>query len=501
MNNFAFKPAVLVLMIGLFAGGLTVMAEDIENGRTDVQQERTYKLSLEEVTQLALENNFDIQLAKYDTWIARTDSGVAESIYDTILNAEIEYRNNQRKSASTISGTKTLDNDYNVGLSKKLPTGTTLEVNSTNNRHWSNSAFTRSALTHDSTLGVTVKQELGTNFFGIQDRGDIKITRLDIENSAYTSLEKIEESISSVQKAYWDLVLEQERVRIAEEMVEQAKRLYDLHQEKFKDGLVESPEMIASEANYQTRKNELLLARNAAHTQSNVLKLLLNIAENEARVESSEAFRLPEEAIAFTVSLKEAFAARRDYQRSLNEIKSKDLQLSLKKNNLWPEINLTATFERNGLGDHFKQAIRQIGEEDNPNFFASLEITFPLENTEARAQWKAADLEKARALVYLKLVEKKIAIEVSDQVRNCNVYRELAQNRVTIAQLQQQKLNEEEKRFRYGRSDTDTLIRFQEDWLKAREGELEAKHLYQTALVDLAVKEGTLLSRYWGEKL
>lgn len=460
----------------------------------------TYRLSLDEAARLALENNFDIQLAKYDAWIARTDEGAAESVYDTILTAEIEYRNNQRKQTSTIAGNKILDNDYNAGISKKLPTGTTLELNSDNNRHWSNSAFTTSALTHDSTLGVSVTQELGKNFFGVQDRGDVKVTRLDIENSEYTSLEKIEQSLASVQKAYWDLVLETERVRIGEEMTEQAERLYKLHQEKFRDGLVESPEMAASQANYETRKNELLLARNAVQAKSNVLKLLLNMAPQDILLEPSESLSLPAETAAFTASLKEAFITRRDYQKALNEIKSKDLKLSMKKNDLWPEVNLTASLERNGLGDHFQQAVRQIGEEDNPNFFAGLEITFPLENSEAKAQLKAAELEKARALVNLKLVERKISVEIFDQVRDCNVYRELAGNRAAIVQLQHQKLEEEEKRFRYGRSDTDTLIRFQEDWLKAREAELEAKHLYQTALVDLAVKEGTLLKRYWEGK-
>lgn len=490
-----FKSLLLILFIlGWLSGSVPSLAQEEAAGET-------FKFSLEEATSLALKNNFDIQLARYDAWIARTDEGAAESIYDTIINAEIEYQNNQRKQTSTIAGTRVLDNDYNVGLSRKLPTGTTLEVNAANNRHWSNAAFATSALTHDATAGLTVKQELGKNFFGVQDRGDIKITRLDIANSEYTSLEKIEESIAGVQKAYWDLALEGERARIAEEMAGQAQRLFDLHQEKFKDGLVESPEMMASQANYETRKNELLLARNAVDTGGNVLKLLLNITADDARLEPSEELSLPGEAVAFTASLKEAFTARRDYQKALNEIQSKDLTLSLKKNNLWPEINLTATFERNGLGDHFKQAIRQIGEEDNPNFFAGLEITFPLENTGARAELKAADLEKARALVNLKLVEKRIAVEISDQVRHCNVYRELARSRQGIARLQRQKLDEEEKRFRYGRSDTDTMIRFQEDWLKARGAELEARHLYQTALVDLAVKEGTLLNKYWEGKL
>jgi len=63
--------------------------------------------------------------------------------------------------------------------------------------------------------------------------------------------------------------------------------------------------------------------------------------------------------------------------------------------------------------------------------------------------------------------------------------------------LQAQKLNEEEKRFRYGRSDTDTLIRFQGDLLKARETAAAAKYRYYASLIDLSLKEGTLLNHYW----
>ena len=147
-----------------------------------------------------MRNNFDIQLTKYDTWIARTDKQVAESIYDTMFEAEVEYRNDQSQRTSTILGTKTVDNDYDVGLSKKLPTGTTLGVDLENNRNFNNAVFATSPLTHDSTLGVTVEQDLGKNIFGIQDRGDIKITLKDIENAEYTTRRKIEESVREVQE-------------------------------------------------------------------------------------------------------------------------------------------------------------------------------------------------------------------------------------------------------------------------------------------------------------
>jgi len=134
---------------------------------------KSYRLSLDETTEIALKNNFDIQLTKYDTWIARTERDVARSIYDTIFEAQVEYRDDQHKRTSTILGTKTVDNDYNVGLSKKLPMGTTVSVGLDNNRNFNNATFSTSPLTHDSTLGVTVQHDLGKNFLGIQDRGNV----------------------------------------------------------------------------------------------------------------------------------------------------------------------------------------------------------------------------------------------------------------------------------------------------------------------------------------
>ncbi len=56
---------------------------------------------------------------------------------------------------------------------------------------------------------------------------------------------------------------------------------------------------------------------------------------------------------------------------------------------------------------------------------------------------------------------------------------------------------EEEKRFSHGRSDTDTMIRFQDDLSNAREEAAEAKYKYYAAVIDLSRREGTLLKRYW----
>jgi len=456
---------------------------------------KVYDLSLSDATQLALENNFDVQIAKYDASISSASLDSVKSIFDTILNSEIKYQNDQSKRTSSLLGSKAINNDYNIGVSKKFSTGTQVDVDMTNNRNWSDSSFSTSSLQHDSSLGLSVTQELGKNFFGLKDRGNVKIKKIDIENSHYTSLEKIEEVVSSVQKAYWDLVLAMEKVKIQKEMVSQAKRLYDLHQEKLKDGLVEMPEAIASEANYKVRLNKWTLAKNLKKTKENVLKLLLTIDE-ACSIRPKDPMNLTAEGNELSLSLKSAFENRRDLKKVKNEINSQDIILVLEKNNRLPEVNLWASFARNGLGDHFKQSVTQISAEDNPDYSLGLSISFPLENRDAKSRWKSAEYAKAKTLINLKLIERKIIVEINDQVRNCHVYRELALSSRDIAQLQLKKFQEEAKRFNLGRSDTDTLIRYQEDLITAKEAAVSDQYQFLISLIDLKLKEGLLLGPY-----
>jgi len=59
-------------------GGMALMLLSINADKAHAQ-EKEYKISLEEVTELAINNNFDVQLAKYDAQIAETNMGVTKS--------------------------------------------------------------------------------------------------------------------------------------------------------------------------------------------------------------------------------------------------------------------------------------------------------------------------------------------------------------------------------------------------------------------------------------
>jgi outer membrane protein len=460
------------------------------------EEHKTFNLSLDEVTDIALENNLDIQMVKYDAFISETSLDTARSIFDIILDADIQYQNDQGKKEVASYGTKTLDNDYNIGVSKKFSTGTTVEMDMDNNRKWTNASSAVSVLNYDSSLKLSLTQELGKNFFGIKDRKNIDVTKINIENSGYTSLEKIEAVVGAVKKVYWDLVLQLENVEIQKNMVEQAKQLYEFHQEKFKNGLVERTDVIASEANYKNRINNLALEENTVKTKENLLKLLLNITDDNINIKPTDKYHLNVVDQDFTASLQVAFDNRRDYLKAKNEIRSKDIVIVIEKNNNLPTINLYASLIRNGLGDHFKRSVANITSENNTNYSVGLTFSLPLENRKARAKLKKAEYEKAKALVEMKLIERKITIEIIDQIRDCNIYKEFALNSIVIAELQAEKLQEEEKCFNLGRSNTDTLIRYQEDVIEAKQASVFAQYRFYSALVDLELKKGILLWDY-----
>ncbi len=472
--------------------GLSIDDSEISNG---------VYLTLEEVSQLALSNNFDIQLAQFDAQFKETDLDDAMSVYDTIIEAEAKLGDDRRKTASSLAGTKSETRDYNLGISKKLSTGTTLDLDFDNQRSWTNSGFTTVNPAHDSQVKLTLKQELGKNFFGIKDRSNVQITKIDIQNTQYTSLEKIEQMLARVQKTYWKIAQHLNIVRIKKDMLSRADELFQIDKQKINRGVIEKPQLMASEANLRQKEIDLILAQNELQFHINELKFLLNLEDKDKVILPKEKFDLIIQPIELSQALKTSLQNRRDYLKAKNEVDSKKIKLVMKRTSLWPEINLEASIARNGLNDHFSQAIKDIGSEDNPEYFLGLRIEFALENREAKSEFNKAKIEKAKALINLKKIERQIIIQIKDSVRDCNILGQRVKKQEDVVKLQEEKLGSELKRYQYGRSDTDTVIRYQDDLLSSQILYTEALWDYKDALIELSLNENILLDRFWKDAL
>ncbi|MFC1515021.1 TolC family protein [Candidatus Omnitrophota bacterium] len=460
-----------------------------------------HDLSLAAVSQLALENNLDIKIAKLDAYMTRFDLDKDYSLFDTYLNMSASHSDNQTRPPSIILGSKALQDAYSFSLEKRLPSGTSIAIEGTHARDWTDSVFSSTNPAIEAKATVTLTQSLGKNFFGLIDRLGIAITKLDIESSDWLSLNDIETSLADTQKAYWQLVLAQAELAIKKNNLTDAQALYRAYQDKSDLGLIEDPDIYASGANVLLRQSEVSVAELGRTTAKNNLLFLLNEENTSVEIRPQDPLDLEPESIDLAAELTSAINNRRDYKIAKNTLEADDIDLRIKNNSLWPEIDLQASYARNGLSSRYKDSWEQITDQDNPEYFAGITVRLPIENRFARADQEQAKLNKEKGLLSLKRVERLILRELHDQVARVNTFAGQITLYRKAAELQGDKLKAEKIRFKNGRSNSDLIIRYEEDLLESQLRLVRTLYGYRASRIELEVMKNTLLDAYWKDSL
>jgi outer membrane protein TolC len=456
------------------------------------EQSGILNLSIEEVTELALENNFDIQIYKLDKRISEKSLLQAESVYDMMLEAEYKYEKDKLGRASDILGKESINESQSGSVEKKLPTGTILSLGVDHARQESDSIFSDMSAYHETGLDISITQPIAKNALGVIDRNTIKITGLDVESASYISLNKIERELAQTQKSYWHLVLAYRYLGLAKDMFENTEKLYDSNKKKFDIGFVELPELYAVEADLKQRKNDLLLSENNLHNALNMLRYKLNLVFDEDIMPSDDFILKPIQP-SFEDIISTALENRRDYKVAKNNIKAMRMALEIKKSSLWPQIDLKASLRRNGLAHKFKDSIKEVTSKDQPQYTVEVIFSFPLENSQARAEYSQKELERVKALVDLKKTECLIFVETNDAFTNAKRAHDSVNLLKDAAELEHKKYIGEEERFNRGRSDTDRLLRYQNDYLQAEIAYLKSLYAYEEAIIDLNLAMNNLI--------
>jgi outer membrane protein TolC len=457
--------------------------------------EERVALSLSACLEIGLANNLDIKIAKIEPLIKAEDIKSAKSIFDTVIEGKIAYEEDERATASTLAGTETIETDYELGVSTKLPiSGTEIDIDYSDQRNWTDSTFVVNNPLHTAELSVTVTQPVLKNFFGYIDRGDVKLSKIEAELADIESLDRIENTIADIEKAYWKLVFAEHDAALKKELLKQAKRLHEIFQEHLKTGFAESTEAYGIESNMQIRKTEYLIAKNDLKTAGNNLKLFLNEG-GDFSIAPKSALTIFGEKADFALSMKDAFSASRDYRLKKKNLDAKKIKLKMKGNNLWPEVDLVGTLAVNGVDRKFGKASGRLTTDKNSMYYGGIEFTMPLENRDARSEYNKANLEKEKAILELLQTEKDLATDIDEKVRNANLNLESAKRWARIRSIEARKFIDEEKKLMYGRSDSKTIIDYQNDLTRAALSEYQAIRDYYFALIDLENAKDTLLAK------
>jgi len=536
------------------------------------------ELSLQDTVELALENNMDIAVQRYNPWLADTgilkskaggfNSGggvpgaafVASSAntplpsYDPLLTTTLSVDdrtipiNNPLTSGtgtgvSTLSGLTAHTNQYNFQYSQGFATGTTFFTTWNNSRSSSTSRANLFNPSVQTSIFTGFQQQL-LNGFGVDvNLRNIRIAKNNRKIADWAFTQQAITTVTNTITAYWELVFARENVKVQQQAVTVAEKLYNDNKKQLEIGTMAPLDVTRAESELATDRQNLIVAQTIQLQNQQILKNAISrnpLAPNfvDAEIIPTELPTKPAliEAATFEEAVREAFAKRPELQEQALNLLNSDIDVKATRNALLPTATLTAQYGTVGLAGNqpilgtpalvssgvpvvtvdaagnatvvpgefvggqstpvvgtakagFTDAVSSAFNNRFPDYQVSLSVQIPIRNRAAQGDNQRALLLKRQLETQLQQLKNAALLDVR------NTYIALEQDRARVEaaskarELQQQTFEAEQKKYQLGASTVYLVIQTQRDLINAQGSELralsdlaEAKANYERAL-------------------
>jgi len=521
------------------------------------------ELTAQDAVELALENNMDIAVARYNPWFADTDilqteaggqpfgitgAEIRQSFasvpflnYDPTFNSSLSYDdrvtpvNNpfisgtgtQAVAASLPSHTATYSNNVTEGFS----TGTTATLAWNNTRQSSGSTFNFFNPDVSSALVVTVQQQLLNGFGRYLNRRNIMIAKNNRKLADYVFEAQAITTVTNTITAYWELVYARAAVEVQQQAVAVSQRLYGDNKKQLEIGTLAPLDVTQSEAQLATDQQNLIIAQTTKLQDEQILKNAISndpIAANLINVEiiPTDKPTPPEatEASTFEEAIKEAFQKRPELLEQQINITNAGIDARATGLALRPTATVFAQYTSQGLAgvssipsttggpptvidQGFTTAQSQLFHNKFPDYLVGVQLQIPIRNRSAQATNQRSILQLRQIEAQMQQLKNAAVVDVR------NTYIALQQDRVQVTtaaeerKLFQETFDAEQKKYQLGASTVYTVILRQRDLVTAQGAELralanllEAKAAYERAVGrTLEVNRVTIADAQHGE--
>src|SRR5712691_2841353 len=522
---------------------------------SSARQDGKLELSLQETVELALENSMDIVVQRYNPWFA--DVGILKANaggfggvtpgavfggstsnnpllnFDPVITTTLSY--DDRKSpinnpltsgtgtgVSSLGTLSTHTSVYNFQYTQGFSTGTSFFTawdNSRNSASLSANLFNPSVT---SQIFVGFQQQLLNGFGRSVNTRNIRIAKNNRKIADWAFTQQAITTVTNTITAYWELVFARENVKVQQQAVTVAEKLYNDNKKQLEIGTMAPLDVTRAESELATDRQNLIVAQTVQLQDQQVLKNAISknpLAPNFVNVEiiTTDSPSPPEaiEAPTFEEAVKEAFAKRPELQEEALNLLNGEIDLKATRNALLPTATLNAQYSTAGLagnqarfttktiagspvvdangnpvpGDFlpttqftpngvvpagFSDALSSAFHNNFPDYQVSLNVQIPIRNRSAQADNQRAILTQRWLEAQLQQLKNAALLDVR------NTYIALTQDRAQVdaaskaRELQQQTFDAEQKKYQLGASTVYLVIQTQRDLINAQGTELRA---------------------------
>ncbi len=464
-------------------------------------------LTIKDSLILALQNNYDIRIAKIDPLIKEKNITVEKSEFDPTLNIVGETEDSEEASNSGVligtgGGLADFRSDRNTlsaTIEKPMETGATIELEFNLEQKFVDpvSAFTLENPLAESEVVAKITQPLLKNAGIFYNKSDIYIARNDKKRSLLELKETAIEVINSTQTAYWELVKAIEELRVRRKSLERAEDLLKKNRIQVDVGTLAPIELLVAEEGVASQLEGVVVAENDIKDSEDELMQVMNLSNNPIL---SDVSIVPLDSVSFQVrdvsinaSIKIALENRPEVFEQGLDIANARIKVKQEKNQLLPKLDFEAGIRYQGLAGNKGNAIDRAFSQDFQSEFFGLTLEVPLGNREARSNYSKAKLEEKQTVFNTRKVEQEIVVEVRKAVRQIRTNAERIKASKKAKELSQERLKAEEKKFKVGRSTSLEVIRAQADLAVSEGSATNAIVDYQISLGNLDAVLGTIL--------
>ncbi|HET8922317.1 MAG TPA: TolC family protein [Candidatus Acidoferrum sp.] len=556
--NFSRSPSILPNFIAPYRS-IHIDVPGLTNSpRVDqLIHEGKLELNLQEAVELALENSMDIVVQRYNPWIV--DTGILKAKaggfgvagpgaayagsnantpllnYDPLITSTATFDDrkvpiNNPLTSGTGTGVSTLSaltlhtNTFNTQYSQGLETGTTFFALWDNTRSSSSSTANLFNPSVQTSIFAGFSQQLLNGFGRAVNSRNIRIAKNNRKIADWAFAQQAITTVTNTITAYWELVFARENVKVQQQAVTVAEKLYNDNKKQLEIGTMAPLDVTRAESELATDRQNLIVAQTVQLQNQQTLKNAISknpLAPNFVNVEiiPLDLPQRPEaiEAPSFEEAVREAFAKRPELQEEALNLLNSDIDVKATRNALLPTATLSAQYgtvglagnqpthgtpttistgipivlangtlvpgefvgttfapvtgtARGGLGDALSSAFHN----NFPDYQVSVNLQVPIRNRSAQADNQRAILTQRQLEATMQQLKNAALLDV----RNTYVALEQDRARVDAAskarELQQQTFDAEQKKYQLGASTVFLVIQTQRDLITAQGTELRA---------------------------
>ena len=507
--QMSFKHTIFAFLIG-FALVKPVAAE-IPSG----------PITLEQCIKIAIENNLNLRITSYQPRLATFGLDGVYSSYDPNFSVGVNDSHRVSKGRENplefiIPTSETDSFRHNYGLSGLLPTNTRYSIGLNGSETTGTSANNFPFGSYGAGFSLRLTQPLLRGAWsGNRVRMNIKLAKQQVDSAGLDVKEQIMQTVSSVERAFYNLIADSQNLTIAEDRLKSAEEDLRIMKIKTNVGTEAKTRLPQLEAEVYSSQASLISVRNSYTTQVNTLKSLMSadfssVVENEL----SPVGELNPVKTVFnrTDSWDKALNNRPDILKSFISLERADIQLKFDKNQLYPQLDLTGSYGLSGADNAvtsfrdktpyisrsatFDNSFRDIRDGNYPNYSIGLSLNIPIPNRSARASYKSSLAQKEIGLLQHKRLEQTIMINIDSLIRQAeSSYERIEATR--LARVSGELAVKNERTLRDEGASTDfVVLRAERDLTSRRYSEIRAKADYLIALVALAEAEGSILDKH-----